>query len=76
MSGEKQTTIWEPKTFDCIRQNSSIFKSVAERIGIPPEALAGAMARENNAYNHHRGREIFMDIWALKCVPNVAASFI
>jgi hypothetical protein len=32
------------ETMDCIRQNRSMFKSVAEQMGIAPEALAGAMA--------------------------------
>ncbi len=65
MAENEKYTKWEPKTMDCIRQNSSIFKSVAARMGISAEALAGAMAKENNQYQLNTAVEVFKDRWAL-----------
>ena len=66
MSEKKEYTAWEPKTIDCIGQNRSIFKSVAAKMKISAEALAGAMAKENNSYQLNTAMEVFKDTRALK----------
>lgn len=68
MANPITTTTWNPKTIEYIAQNNTILKSVAASMGISAEALAGAMAKENNPYQLNTTAEAAKDLYALRTI--------
>jgi len=45
-------TRWSQDTLNWICCNKQVIKDIAEKLGVPPEAIAGIMAKENNWYRY------------------------
>ena len=56
-------TPWSERTLRWICCDKDIIKSVANTLGVPAEAIAGIMAKENTAYLHDYAGNAALDGW-------------
>lgn len=64
MGGEQTLTRWRDDVIDWICCNRQQIEQIAGKLGVPQEAIAGAMAKENNHYRSNYASNRWLDVYA------------